>query len=366
MSKTIKIRLKPLEPFFFGDDRGFPYGEGDKKRIGRSSYYVRSMNLPLQTTLFGTLRYLGIAEKHSSYRLTAEDTENIGGSSFDYFRPQQSFGRIEGISSLYLENAQGDLFIRAPLDHNMDKDTKTYQPFTFSETFIKTAAGERLLPKDYKAKCGLADAFLCVTDGNNSILHADRIFHEEEDVGIGIWEKAYFKMQFVRMEKGFSFVYFATLRDGFPEIKDHVVFMGRRKSAFAVETEPAAEPLFSLPGFAGQAGNEAVRKCYLLSDTCLFAGNDAGTGCISYKVSDLEAVYSVTQTLTARAYQTIYCDERESGQKGRFQKSEKLLRLLRAGSVFWYRKENEETFKKMFENSTTRVAGLNQIKIGGE
>ena len=49
------IKLKPLEPYFFGGERTFGFG---KKTKQKQPYYIVSEYIPSQPTLFGTLRYI--------------------------------------------------------------------------------------------------------------------------------------------------------------------------------------------------------------------------------------------------------------------------------------------------------------------
>ena len=50
------LRFTPLEPYFFGNERGLKY-PGNKSQY-QNLYFVRSENTPSQTTILGTLRFL--------------------------------------------------------------------------------------------------------------------------------------------------------------------------------------------------------------------------------------------------------------------------------------------------------------------
>ena len=113
MSRTLKIELKPIGPYFFGNDRIFHYGKDDISRIGGSKYFIRSEKIPLQTSLFGVLRYLGILDKKMQIApLSEEDKKNIGKESFEYEKEQQVFGEIEKLSPLYLKRLHCEMSMK--------------------------------------------------------------------------------------------------------------------------------------------------------------------------------------------------------------------------------------------------------------
>ena len=108
----LKIEFKPLEPYFFGNERSLQYkGVNQKVQMKAASYFAKSELIPLQSTLFGALRYLGIVEKRRDFKLTSEDEANIGKASFQLKKEGQSFGKIKRISSLYLTDKKGDVYI---------------------------------------------------------------------------------------------------------------------------------------------------------------------------------------------------------------------------------------------------------------
>ena len=69
MSKTYLVTLKPIDKFFFGGDMTFAIPEGNKERKEAnrsfSSYIIRSMPFPQQTSLLGMLRFLLLRKRSS-------------------------------------------------------------------------------------------------------------------------------------------------------------------------------------------------------------------------------------------------------------------------------------------------------------
>ena len=99
------ITLRPLEPYFFGGDRSFAYGNVEVQRAG--GYYVRSLDAPSQTTLFGTLRFLSIESPNPSFQLSKKDKEWGGPKSYNIMSPEQIlyFGKA-GLKSIETQKTQ--------------------------------------------------------------------------------------------------------------------------------------------------------------------------------------------------------------------------------------------------------------------
>ena len=362
MEKILKIKLTPLEPYFFGNDRTFHYGEEDKKRIGRSEYFIKSEQMPLQTALFGVLRYLGIRDKGKGFSLSEEDKAAIGEQSFAYDNEAQTFGMIRRISPMYLD-CGNELFIPLPRDQKptaQASDGGSYCPFC-DYRFVKTSQGERYLPKDYDAKEGIQSGFVS-TDGRKTIGAYD-LFETVEKTGIQIKGKKYYKMGYIRIkaemvkQSDVAFVFFAYLEDGFPEITDQTVYLGARKSLFSVSVTEEAEPKISLlTGKDGTGGldTERVKKLYFLSDAYVTEED-----LLTLRESTLHMNIG---TRTARGYATRYG---ATDQKSRFQKTDQLYRLIKAGSVLLYPADKEEKIVQTITNQHMEIIGCNRFLRGG-
>lgn len=350
MSKSFKIKLTPVDDYFLGSDRTFHYGEEDRNRAGRSEYFIKSEILPLQTSLFGVIRYLGIKDKQADFGLTEEDKANIGSYSFAYDNESQTFGKIKSISPLYIEqeiDGKNRLLIRTPRDHKIG-DVDSYHPF---DEYLEasTSLGKRYLMTDFDAKKGIDQGFITVDD--HRLVGANEIFSMDEKTGIRIEqkEKAYYKMGYRRMEKA-AFVFFATVEDDFPEINDKMVYMGARKSAFMVCVTDEEEPKVNIEG----TNISGMKKIYFLSDSYV-------------KEEDMQTINdkSVSMNLstrTARGYMTNYGKQ---SQRNRFKKTDCLYRLIEAGSVIIIPQEAEPEVKKAIENVHMQIVGCNRIVVGG-
>lgn len=355
--KVLKISLKPLEPYFFGNERNLFYeGINAKVQTKATSYFVKSEDTPLQSTLFGVLRYMGIVEKNASFKLSQTDIENIGAYSFQLKKKGQSFGKIKQISSLYLEDENDELYIRVPADQEQfeESDTeKIYKGFqTFSENPVATQNGTRYIPK-VNLKEGFFDGYMRVEDG--LCVPSSMIFQRIVRTGININEKtdAFFKKEYCFLN-GFRFVFYAEVEDDFPKIKDSYVKMGQGKTAFSVKvTELAGEKYHEkeLTGIrVSSPFPTKAEKVVLLSETY---------------VQDVKELYACcyfvhSDTRDYRAMETVY---NAKNQRQRYKKQEVLLKLLKAGSVFWVRPDKIEEFIKILDDKEAQIAGFNRYML---
>ena len=116
------IRLYPLEPFTFGQETGFQYG--DEKGFGKQSYIMESGEVPDQTALFGITRYLTLYSEgllRTDFRYKDEEmsniTETVGEESFSFEDRPQSFGKVKGISPVFLMDEENHVLVTNPF-HN--------------------------------------------------------------------------------------------------------------------------------------------------------------------------------------------------------------------------------------------------------
>lgn len=353
MSKILEIRLTPLEPYFFGSDRTFYYGEKDIKRVGQRSYYVRSEKIPMQTTLFGILRYLGIRDVKEDYDIR-ESEKDIGSASFRYGEPDQKFGRIQSVSPLYLVSRDGHRYMPVPMDHK--KGESRYTPFTKYRE-VKTTVGRQLLPVDYIAKDGISGGF--IDTGTGEVISPDEVFGSVEKTGIDInrQKNAYFKMEYCRLDPEFSFAFRAVVEDEFPQVEQRIVYMGGKKSAFLASVTESCDnsPEEELKELLKEHPGKII---YVASDAYLRdEGNVAGI-----EAAENSALFSIVDFKTAREYVTNYG---KKSQRDRFTKSERLYRLVRAGSIFITESSQAEKIAALFTDPHFNTIGMNHYIIGG-
>ncbi|MDR3259723.1 MAG: type III-B CRISPR module-associated protein Cmr3 [Fusobacteriaceae bacterium] len=340
MAKKL-IKLTPLEPYFLGGERIFEINDGNKH------YFIRSLETPSQTTLFGALRFLGIQKVSNTKTLSEEDKANIGNNSFDLEVEHQSFGRINSISPLYLIDNDNKFYVRTPFDHkagSFDERTETYTAFEFADKKI-TDRGERLFPKknEFNAKDGVADSWMSL-DGSTVLCN---LFEGVVKVGIdkSKKKKAFVKKEYKRLKKGFSFAFFADVDSNF-KFYQNEIFLGQGKSSFSVTVDECKELTNDI--LAAKLRSDMV---YAQSD--IYCSGDPWKMCL----------FSAIETRDFRVFTTKY--EQQSSLE-QYQKHDNHIKLIRAGSVFIPKEGDIDKFRDIIENyAHAKIAGFNQIIIGG-
>ena len=151
-----KVLFHPIEPYFLGNERSFGFDKGNIR------YYAESKEMPSQSTILGTLRYLGLKHVKSDFDYTQEEKEEnnqlVGERSFSLEDPPERYGKILGIS-IYL-----------PMPKNHDNEKLIYSPFQLSETAYETTEGCIKLPETFDVKKGITQDFVDL-DSGKKILH---------------------------------------------------------------------------------------------------------------------------------------------------------------------------------------------------
>lgn len=327
MKKTYLLTMRPLEPYFFGNEKTFAF---DPKTPAENRYFIKSERMPLQTTVLGVLRYLLMPVKNSSYTYTSEEQARnaavVGAASFAIDRKEQCFGAIEKLSPVFLVRGK-DKYVRTPFDHCPDVDG-SYKPMTQYKT-EKTEQGMCMYFSDYNAKKGIHDSFMAVADG--TLVKSDEIFGSTVRVGVDKLrhEKGFYKKQFMYLEKDWSFGAYVTLdtdriagdgdaQKALSELKaGTAAYLGQNKSAFAVRLMEEENTIGTLMARHLQKG-----RIYCFGDTLADAA--VYQGC----------AFAATMTRDYRAYSTSFV-AKEQGAKyvGTVSKDARLYKLLAAGSV---------------------------------
>jgi hypothetical protein len=356
--KRLLIKLTPTEPYFFGGERIFEIGDKNKH------YYIRSLDTPSQTMLFGVLRYLAIENPitNTDFRKRYDNYRNKVANKdfkrefhgFALNRPNISFHKIHCISPLYLLDDQGNYYIRTPFDHKVKNSAgeknEIYTPFSACVETICTTSGKRTFPKDYVAKDGIADSWLSLTDktiknclftgiaqtGIQAIGYRKRHSQTNENGLSDNDNHALFKKEYKRLEDGFSFAFFADIEDDMP-LHPKAVYMGQDKSTFLVSIEPSEDPPFPTD---------------IVSTGRVYAQSDI------YYAEDVSSLYSdckfvAVKTRDHRIFQTNNLDRKYS----------KSIKLIQAGSMFIPNDINN--FKEKIQNPHASIAGFNKIITGG-
>jgi hypothetical protein len=363
MTRQIRIILTPLEPYFFGGERTFGIS-GENKQ-----YFIQSLDVPGQATLFGALRFIGIANPAKGKWLSDNDEDgndiaNIGAHSFKLTEPgygeedgeNAGFGRIQKISPLYLTDADGRLYCRTPFDH--DQVNLSYNPWNYYKE-VNTELGVRKLPGNYLAKLSLADSWVCLKEDALGTLKKNLIttvVWPIADTTSKRDEQRFAKRSYRQLYPNFAFVFFASVEDDF-NIYQRVVTLGQSKSPFAVrvieEGRDAEEPVF--PTQMLKSG-----MAYAQSDIYMSEAQQDGNNPLD------QCLFAAVALRDFRSFVTKY-DAKGGVQlktANRYKKDVSSITLIKAGSVFM--PKDPSNFKNMIKSSHAEIVGFNRIVIGGE
>lgn len=344
------IKLTPLEPYFFGGEQNFAYGQ--VSRDVKQSYFIKSLNTPSQTTLLGALRYAVLAVENAlitDYK-SAEQKETanrlVGEKSFS-FSEKRNYGAIDSISPLFIIDGD-DYYVPTPMNHKASESC--YAPLNIGACGkVRMSSGNGLYAEDYSAKEGCGGGWTKL-DGSLEILNDEEIFSSIVKVGINAHrtdgkldnKESYFKKEYKNLEKG-SFAFFAKTE---PSVGDKLcdgitVFLGQNKSAFKLCAEKRSNDLFDKIASAF-SGKSNISFCYAAGD-CYIENTPA-----DMFIAQSQLFRHLTTNSDSRFYYRI-------------NKSENLYRLIKAGAVFYT--ESDE----FVQNENCIKAGMNTlVHIGGK
>ncbi len=374
MIKTYKITFKPVEPYFFGNEKNFTFPGQKQKSAYASSYFIRSEKAPSQSTVLGALRYIFLPHKKADYSYLDNekiDNENaIGKASFDVdYVPEnssdsviQNFGIIKKVSPVFIcgQNNFGEnvTLIPTPMDHNgtvkksarthRNSDKKILQYLPLSKyTEVNTTEGKKLYSEDFDVKKGIECSYVSLE--NSEIYTINDLFESDLRVGINRAEKkdGFFKKEYCMLRKGFSFAVYAELDTDNPP-QSECVFLGQGKSSFAVTfTEEANNLENRVKEFLGKEDYKRVDFpfIYCLGDSF---------------VSDFDDESVLFCALDVKDYRSF-----KSKEKGRVEKGGVLYRVLKAGSIIITENPKEWVEKNMKENAN-KIGFNTYVILGGK
>ena len=337
---NLRIKLTPPESYFLGDERIFEIGDGNKH------YFIHSLQTPSQTTLFGILRYLGIKNPSANMEF---DSVNIGEKSFNLLEPfdeERPFGRINGISPLYLMSGD-NYYIRTPFDHKpgvFSNDKLAYNPFT---VYRDDVLGTKKFPIEYEAKLMIADSWLCLSPSNDEYITYKNLFSKDLHVGIKKKgnEESFVKKEYAVLEKGFSFVFFADVDDDFEFFTNRFVKPGFFATIEKISESPIPQDLW----------RKNPNVIYALSDIYL-SSND-----VQKIYNHCDFVCVKTRNFRGRTTNPI-----ATTIKARYKRYNEIATLINAGSIFIPKEELRTSVEEILTNNKyVQKAGFNHIVSRG-
>lgn len=352
-----KVNFSPMGPYFFGNEKNFKFPGQKKGQEYCNNYFIRSEDTPSQTTVLGALRYLLLPNINNEFTYSDEEKEEnnkaVGEVGFKAESPNiQSFGRIQMISPLFLEDGSGHHFISCPLDHICGQSK--YSPFLDYEE-VKTSEGKKLFAKDYDIKNnGLEGGYLCIETGN--IIKKKDVFRPTIRVGINRSkpEDGFFKKEYKILVNRYSFSVYAIINSPSEEemSTQRIITMGQGKAPFVVSMEVVDDD-------AIENLKEKISTiiCSKIPDgySKIYCFGDAFSNANPCN----ETVFAVYDTRDFRSF------VRSNQSAWVVQKGSLLHRMIKSGSVFLV--ENPTDWLKKHSHPNGEQIGFNQfIVVGGE
>lgn len=362
MLKTYKITFKPVEPYFFGNEKNFVFPGQTQKSAYSSSYFIKSEKTPSQSTILGALRYIFLVHKKPDFKYEpdekADNEKAVGKSSFNADQDGvQDFGIIKNVSPVFLcgtgKNGESVTLIPTPMDHKIivtdengkKKKTTEYTPFS-DYIQAETSEGEKLYADDFDVKEGLSHNYCSVENGE--IYESEDLFTTDLRIGINRSSKrdGFFKKEYSMLKNDFSFAVYAEI-DADDTVTSSVqyVFLGQGKSAFSVTfTEEENNLGNAVEYFLGKYKRD-YKFVYCLSDSFVTDFDDENV------------LFCAIDTKDYRSFRTK--------EQGRIEKDGNLHRLLKAGSVL-YVKDSEQWTEKNKKVNAQNIGFNIFVTTGGK
>lgn len=229
------IKLKPLAPYFFGGEVTF--GDGSNQ-----NYLVKSNLLPQQSALLGLMRY-EVLRRHNLLSYSADKKTKVGeligsngfslGGDEDY-----NFGVIESISPIFITDGN-HYYTPMPMDF---QNLVTFESNSINKCSYD-GTSEKPLPKIKDFSWKTFDSYCYWVSNNDEAVEIDKIFHENEQVGItknntnDNKEKAFFKQTLISLDEKYQFVFTVEIDDDefnkIPESGESIILpFGGNRSMF--------------------------------------------------------------------------------------------------------------------------------------
>lgn len=341
MSKYI-VKLIPTGRFFFGGDMTFSISGDDNKSYNEkfSSYIIRSLKFPQQTSLLGMLRFLLLSNDNQVFETSTQkiinkgEAENlIGKQSFTVNSPNHEenvFGKIKSIGSCFLYKDE-ECYYQAPFDYTWEIDSYELQASLNGKSV--SVPSIKVGEKEYTSKVSIDKCFL---SKSGNVLKED-VFIEDERIGIrkGIngktEDEAFYKQIGYRLEKDCCFVFDVEVNDiDLTDLKynGQLVSIGADSSMFVTQIEKGSLDV-DLPS-SYHKKNKDWEKVVLLADTYL-----PDMDLVNYAISEIKPFRFISTTIENKSYHIMHNLHNRS----------KRYNLFAAGSVFFV--NNAASFKKV-------------------
>lgn len=387
----LKISLKPQHKFFFGAEASFNDGSTSDRR---ATYVLHSRHYPQQTGVLGLIRNQLLLQNDLLWDNSARVSDKskakalIGAHGFQVGY-QGNYGVIQSISTIHLEDGQGQQWVAAPRDDVKGKDS----------ALVFKAVGSQHYLQGYSEKAGLSAQLRSPKKQNQSLEDA---FKAIEQVGITKaarpWdrgqvverddEEAYYYQTFFTFNRAAEipierFSFYVKLADSHQAeghhyswhgqanagtlpytLQDAMVEFGGERSSFFMEVEPTN--LVDFP---------VAENCYLHTEV------DPGVQtrrlvCQSPCAVDIALLRPLSQLIVSESlsfrffrskvdetldYQSLQRDA--SAKQYNSPVESYLYELLDRGSVIYFDPAQQTAITKLFDRDDFKIIGYNQYSI---
>lgn len=376
MSKRYLITLKPIDKFFFGGDMTFaiPESKNDDKRKKDnrrfSSYIIKSMRFPQQTSLLGMLRFLLLRNDPECFdgtgikaTGTAKAETLIGPRSFCVSGSKGEFGQIERLSPCFIRDCKNERdFAFAPFDWDfyaeMTDDVGYVDGQKIMVPKLKVDAQKNPdyyeMSKDHEfmAKKGYSEYLLYKNGDDIKKIEVSDVFEEDRRIGIiknydgktddsGLFKQIGYRFKDFVEEKDtakrikvadYCFAFYATVKDEckLADYDGQIVLVGADSSQFVIHVADKCED---------DRPTDVVGDCKVVLQSPSFISRETVKA----------ASFFVSQTMPFRFMTTAVKNTKDYTLRAGYNRSRK-YELYAPGSVFYFKDSEEaESFKEKLE-----------------
>lgn len=349
MCKIFKISLKPLDWFFFGGEKTFNNGIKD-------SYYANSEMYPQQTALLGMLRYQFLKENglltRNDFIPDAKAVEAlVGNSSFCAIDSEQTFGVINELSPVFLEN-EGGMVVRMPMTQGYDLtfDPNVKVSLNGKKKNVLINDNGTFDPKKY-------DNYLKWKNSDNPLDFSD-IFVSRTKIGITknsqfdeSNDDGFYKMEMLKLKVPYRYVFYASLNASLPS---GFVYLGGERSCFKMEVEQVQD--FDnvkdayLSSHPSKSQDKQIGRIELLSPTYIADVDKLNEYCI-FHWSYMQPFRNIQQAKSGNG-------KLNSGLVS-YHRKQICYNMLTAGSVLFFAEENRKKVEGLIDNPHFKKIGYN-------
>ena len=252
MSKHYLIKLKPLEPFFFGGEYTFGRDDTRIEKNETSRYFAKSELFPQQSAVLGMLRKTILNKKNiltlhkkgewidGRKNEDGTDSKNhkeanrwVGRGRFSYERDFDMGEVIESISPLFITKADTNYFVAAK-DSNYTPEISPYK------VMLNDKEAPLIYFEGYEAK--KEDETTFITQKGES-LKLSEIYKPIQTVGIKKMQKedGFFLKESYSFQNEEHFAFVVKSRENLDFLNKTLVALGADQSAFMMEVVPEYE-----------------------------------------------------------------------------------------------------------------------------